>query len=169
MIVMFATPLVIAAIGAAISLGGPPEPTVSVAAPAGYQPITDAYFGYVIPKSWSQNDSATTDTGIYYYQGPGGWVGETLGNRSTPPTLGEAGPPSLGVFGTATAQPFQLTGGHPVTVPGTTMAYAYTLVRDGTPTASVIDAWASGSTTELWFAVHADPATTSTVVGSLRA
>lgn len=169
MLVVCATPLVVVAVAAVVSATGPAQPSVSVTVPAGYRAISDAYFGYAVPTTWAENDAATTETGTYYYQGPSGWVGETLAQRSTPPPLGEAGPAALGVFGSTAPVQFQLVGGHPTTVAGTTMAWAYELRRDGVDVGPVIDAWASTSSTEIWFAVHAAPATTSAVLGSLRA
>lgn len=169
MIVVCATPLVIVGVAAAVSVFGPAAPTVPVSTPPGYQAISDAYFGYVIPKEWKENDSATTDTGDYYYEGPGGWAGEVLGQRSDPPVLGEAPPSELGVFGAAQAMPFTLTGGRSVTVPGTTVAWSYRMVRNGSVVASVVDAWVAGSSSEVWLAVHADAATTTSVLTSLRA
>lgn len=166
---MLASPFVVAGVGYAVAESGPAAPMVSVAAPAGYQPIADAYFGYAIPRPWRENDSATTTTGTYFYTGPSGWVGEVLAERATAPALGAAGPRALGTFAERVATPFSLTGGRPVTVPGATVAYAYTLVRDGRPTARVVDAWAAAERSEIWLAVAADPATAATVVGSLRA
>ena len=47
------------------------------------------------------------------------------------------------------------------------MAYRHLLTRPGGFQAVAIDAWQAGSGAEVWLLVHADPATTATVIGSL--
>lgn len=162
------TPVLIGGITAAVSALGPSSPTVAITPPAGFQAVTDAYYGYAVPRAWGADSSATDATGDYLYRGAGGWAGETLRDRGTPPVAGEAAPPSLGVFAEPHPVPFTLVGGRGVTVPGASAALAFQLVRGGRVDAQVLDVWTAGSRTELWLAVHADPATTRAVLGSLR-
>lgn len=162
------TPLLVGAVAAVVYLIGPSEPSVAITPPAGYQAITDAYWGYAIPAGWTQDSAYTDSNGDFFYRGTGGWAAETLRIRAEAPTLDEAPPSTLASFGQLRPSPYQLIGGARATVPGADAAWSYTLVR-GSTTARVLDAWVRSSKTEIWLVVQADPQVSATVVSSLRA
>jgi hypothetical protein len=55
----------------------------------------------------------------------------------------------------------------PVSIRGTSVAYRYVFTRSAGFEAVAIDVWQADSGAELWLLVHADPAITATVIGSL--
>lgn len=169
LLIIFVTPLLVVVIALVAFTVGPSEPSVQLTPPAGYQAITDAYYAYAIPSAWSQDPTGTDNNGDFYYRGSGGWVGETLRIRDTPPALGESPPPALASFGQLRATPYQLTSGSVATVPGADAAWSYDLVRPGAAPDRVIDAWVRSSRTEIWLVVSAGAPASSTIVSSLRA
>lgn len=169
LLVIFVTPLLVVLIALVAFTLGPSEPSVQLTPPAGYQAITDAYYAYAIPSAWSQDPAGTDNNGDFYYRGTGGWVGETLRIRDTPPVLGESPPPALASFGQLRATPYQLTAGSAATVPGADAAWSYDLVRPGAAPDRVVDAWVRSSHTEIWLVVAAGGPASSTIVSSLRA
>lgn len=144
----------------------PKGPTIT--APAGYHAVTDGYFGYAVPASWSTNPAYTDSAGDIDTSGPNGWAGEHRAYRLSPPVLGEAPPSSLQAFGMPRATPFQLVGGHAVHVQGAAAAFAYTATRPGGFRATVVDAWNSRTAVEVWLMVQAPPGVTATVLSTLR-
>lgn len=142
--------------------GGP-----TIAAPAGYRAVSDGYFAYVVPKAWATNEAFTDDAGDVETSGPTGWAGEHRAYRFSPPTLGEAPPSSLQAFGMARAAPFQLIGGHLLSVPGAATTYEYTATRPGGFNATVVDSWNSKTGVELWLMVQSSPQITDQIVSSL--
>ena len=140
----------------------------SISAPAGYQVHRDGYFSYVVPAQWSTNGEFTDSTGDVDTSGRSGWAAEHIGYRTTPPVIGEARPASLEAFGMARPEPYQLTGGHPVAIPGAAVAFSYTMTRPGFE-ATVIDAWTHKYDVEIWLVVHAPSPVTAQIVHSLTA
>jgi hypothetical protein len=80
------------ALVAAIEVGSGGSPVQPVTVPAGYRAISDSYFAYAVPATWSENDAFTDDVGDLDYQGSSGWVAEHLGARTSPPVAGETPP-----------------------------------------------------------------------------
>ncbi len=140
----------------------------SITAPTGYQVHKDGYFSYVVPTQWSTNGEFTDSTGDVDTSGLSGWAAEHIGYRTRPPVIGEPRPASLEAFGMPQPEPYQLTGGHPVAVPGAAVAFSYTMTRRGFE-ATVIDAWTSRYDVEIWLVVHAPSAVTSQIIRSLTA
>lgn len=144
----------------------PTGPTIST--PAGYQAVSDGYFAYAVPKAWTTNPSYTDDAGDLDTSGATGWAAEHRAYRLNPPVLGESPPASLQAFGMPRAEAFDLTAGHPVTVPGAAASFAYTATRAGGFHATVIDSWNSHTGVELWLMVNAPAPVTDQIVSSLR-
>jgi hypothetical protein len=170
MLVIVVPALVLGAVAliAALALGSEGSRVQPASVPPGYHAVSDGYFAYAVPDAWSQNDAYTDDVGDLDTQGPSGWVGEHLGARTSPPGPGETPPASFAVFGQAHAVPFHLGAATQISVKGASVAYRYTLTRPQGFTAVAINAWQAGSGAELWFLVHADPATTTAVITSLK-
>ena len=145
--------------------GGPSVRPVRV--PSGYHTVSEGYFAYAAPSTWSQNNAYTDDVGDLYTGGSSGWVAEHLGARASPPGPGEAPPSSFAVFGQSRPGPFRMGPATPISVPGAQVAYRHLFSRSGGLQGVAIDAWQAGSGAEVWLLVHADPATTATVIGSL--
>ena len=145
------------------------EPTgPKITPPPGYRVVADSYFAYVAPSSWTNNPAFSDEAGDVDTSGPSGWAAEHIGFLPHPPVLGETPPSSLQAFGLPRPQPFQLTGGHAVTVRGAGPAYQYTAIRPGGWTATVIDAYDSRAGVELWLMVKAPPDLTARIISSLR-
>lgn len=145
--------------------GGP-----KISAPAGYKSVSDGYVAYAVPQSWANNPAFSDDAGDTDTSGPSGFAGENRAYRSTPPVPapGENPPASLQAFGMPRAESFDLTDGHPVTVPGATTSFAYTATRPGGFHATVIDTWSSRTGVEVWLMVQAPAQVTDQIVSSLR-
>jgi hypothetical protein len=162
----------IAMLGAALiasAVANDNEPTgPKLTAPPGYRVISDSYFAYVVPGTWTNNPGFTDQAGDVDTSGPSGWAGERRGYLATAPALGEAPPSSLEAFGMPRPEPFQLTGGHPLTVKGAATAYEYTATRPGGWAATVIDAYDSRAGVELWLMIEASPDVTTRIVSSLQ-
>ena len=137
--------------------------------PPGYKVVTDGYFGYVVPKSWTTSQEYSDNVGDIDTTGTSGWAGEHVAYRLDAPVSGEVPPVSLQAFGLPRPKSFQLTGGHPTTVIGAATAYAYTMTRPGGFVASVVDAWDARAGIEIWLVVKASPTVTDQVMSSLRA
>jgi hypothetical protein len=170
MLLMAMTPVVFGILYAlGVFTGGNPEPVVNpVRTPAGYTGVTDAYFGFAIPSGWKENSAFSDSNGDFYYNGPGGWVGESEIIAKTSPTPTTPVPESLKSFDTATPTGFTLVGGHRIHVAGTTFAWAVTLTRPGGFRAEALDVWEAHSQTELWIMVNSSTATDQTVLASLQ-
>lgn len=140
-----------------------------IAPPRGFQAVSDGYFTYAVPDSWSNNQEFTDNAGDIETSGPTGWAGEHRAYRFKPPVLGETPPASLQAFGMPRPEQFQLTGGHPVAVKGAASAFEYVATRPGGFRATVIDAWSSRTGVEVWLMVQAPAAVTQTLVSSLQA
>jgi hypothetical protein len=165
---MLLTPIVLAVISIVwATTGGPPDPQVKMDVPHGYQAITDPYFGYVVPASWTENGVYSDSTADLYYNGPGGWAGENEAVVKSAPKPGQPAPAPIATFGLGAPTPYQLTDAHPVRVPGATFAYEYHITRNGKVDATTIDAWDASSQTQLWLVVDASPALTAMILGSL--
>jgi hypothetical protein len=136
--------------------------------PAGYQSVTDGYFGYAVPAAWSQSSAYTDDVGDLDTTGTSGWAGEHVGARSDPPTPGETPPGSFATFGETRSVPYHLSPATPTRVKGAAVAYRYTMTRPGGFQATAVDAWQSNSGAEIWLLVRADPATTAAILASLQ-
>ncbi len=147
------------------SSGGPSVHPLSV--PAGYQAVSDGYFAYAVPSSWSQSAAYTDDVGDLDTQGQSGWAAEHVGARATPPVPGETPPTSFGTFGESRLVPYRIGPATPTRVTDATVAYRYTLTRPGFQ-ATAIDAWQANSGAEIWLLVDADASTTAAILASLR-
>lgn len=171
MLLMAMTPVVFAILYAlgAFAGGTEPEPVVHpLHTPAGYQAVTDAYFGFAMPKKWSENSAMTDSNGDFYYNGPGGWVGESERIQKTSPAPSTPVPEALWAYGVTTPTKFRVLGGHRIDVPGTSFAWALTLSRPGGSRAQAVDVWEAHSQTEAWLVVHSSPAVERTVLASLQ-
>ncbi len=140
----------------------------AITAPAGYSVHKDGYFSYVVPAQWSNNGEFTDSTGDVDTSGRSGWAAEHIGYRTTPPVIGEAQPTSLKAFGLPQPEPYQLTGGHPVAVPGAAVAFSYRMTRPGFA-ATVINAWTDRYDVEIWLVVDAPAPVTARIIASLTA
>jgi hypothetical protein len=157
----------VAALIFAVKAGSGAPAVHPVRVPPGYHAVSDGYFAYAAPSTWSQNNAYTDDVGDLYTSGSSGWVAEHLGARTSAPSVGEAPPSSFAVFGQSRAGPFQMGAATAISVPGAQVAYRRLFTRPGGLQAVAIDAWQAGSGAEVWLLVHADPATTATVIGTL--
>jgi hypothetical protein len=136
--------------------------------PPGYHAVSDGYFAYAVPTSWSQSDAYTDDVGDLDTQGTTGWAAEHVGARADPPKPGETPPSSFAAFGEPRPTAYQIGPATPVTVAGATVAYRYLVTRSGGFHATAIDAWQTNTGAELWLLIDANPSTTSTILASLR-
>ena len=136
--------------------------------PPGYHVVNDSYFAYIVPSGWTGNPAFTDQSGDVDTSGPSGWAAEHIGFLRTNPVLGETPPPSLQSFGMPRPEPFQLTAGRAVSIPGAGPAYQYTATRPGGWTATVVDAYDARAAVELWLMVQAPPDVTARVLSSLR-
>lgn len=141
----------------------------AVATIPGYKAVRDGYYSYLVPASWSTNGAFTDAAGDVETSGSSGWAAEHIAYKKSAPTLGEASPKVLGVFGVGSPEPYELTGGHDVEVKGATAAIEYVMSRPGGFRATVVDAWSDRSGVEIWLTVHAGPGVASRIVSSLRA
>jgi len=135
--------------------------------PPGFQAVSDGYFAYAVPSSWSQDSAYTDDVGDLDTQGSTGWAAEHVGARPDPPVPSETPPASLSTFGESRPTPYRLSAATPTHVTGAKAAFRYTLTRPGFQ-ATAVDAWQSGSGAEMWLLVDADPSTTAAILDSLR-
>jgi hypothetical protein len=136
--------------------------------PAGYKAVTDGYFGYAVPSTWSTNDLYTDDVGDLDTSGTTGWAAEHVDVRTTPPAPGERPPASFATFGQGRATPFAVGEPQPTKVAGAQVAYRYLITRPGF-SAAAIDAWESSSGAELWMMVEGSPATTEAILSTVQA
>lgn len=137
--------------------------------PAGYRSVSDGFVGYAIPSAWTRSSAWDGNNGDYFYQGRSGWLGESVGVRASLPVPGRGPPSQLEMFGQVAPRPYTLGPAHRVTIAGTDRAWTYRLSRPGGFSATAIEAWQRGDQTETWMLVRADPATTSTILATLRA
>ena len=93
--------------------------------------------------------------------------GGTCRRQGEPPGERRDAAPVFAAFGEPQPGPYQAGGATPIRVPGATVAFRYTIT---TPSfdATAVDAWQSNSGAEIWLLVYANPATTATVLGSLK-
>lgn len=160
--------LVLALVATAVASSNEPSGPAQ-SAPPGYQTQNDGHFSYFVPKSWSNNPEFTDAAGDVETSGPSGFVGENIAYRPDPPTLGEAQPASLRSFGVPSPQPYSLTGGHAIAVPGAPTSYQYTVTRPGGFHAVAVDSWDPTDGVELWLLTEGPPAVTTQLISSLRA
>ena len=140
-----------------------------IALPTGYQAVRDGYFTYAVPKSWPNNAALSDNAGDIDNSGPSGWAGQHVAFRATPPTLGGTPPVGLQAFGLMQPRPFTLVGGHPVSVKGASVAFAYTATRPGGFRAAVVDAYDARAAVEIWLMVSAPPGVEQQILASLQA
>jgi hypothetical protein len=147
--------------------GGPSVKPRSV--PAGYDAITDSYFGYVVPKSYQQNTTWTDQNADFFYGEAPAFVAETLLITKMSPTPSSHPPASFGSFGQLKSPvPYTVSDGHAVRIPGTAFAYEESITRPGGYHALALDAWERDSSTQVWLLIRAPARVTSTVVASLQ-
>jgi hypothetical protein len=135
--------------------------------PSGYRAVSDQYFAYAVPSTWSQSAAYTDDVGDLDTQGQSGWAAEHVGARADPPTAGEAPPASFATFGESRPVPYRIGPAVATTVKGASMAFRYSLTRPGGFQATAVDAWQASTGAEIWLLVDADAATTSRILASL--
>jgi hypothetical protein len=136
--------------------------------PPGFRAVSDGYFAYAVPATWSQSSAYTDNVGDLDTQGASGWAAEHLAGRTTPPGPNPAAPAAFATFGEPRPVPYQLGPATPVQVKGAAVAYRYPFTRPDGFHAVAVDAWQSGSGAEIWLLVHADTATTAAVISSLN-
>jgi hypothetical protein len=136
--------------------------------PPGFRAVSDGFFAYAVPSSWSQSSAYTDNVGDLDNEGRSGWVGEHVGARPGPPVPGEAPPAALAAFGEPRPLPYRLGPATPIQVSGASLAYRYSLTRPGGFEATLVDAWQSGPGAEIWILIRADAPTTATVLSSLN-
>jgi hypothetical protein len=152
----------------AFATGGQTPVVDPLSVPHGYTAVTDGYYGFAIPSAWKENSAFSDSDGDTYYDGRGGWAGESERVAAVSPTPSTAVPQPLWAFGTPRPTAFTLVGGHPATVPGATFAWAVTLTRPGGFRASALDVWERRSQTELWLVVRGSSATEARVLATLQ-
>jgi hypothetical protein len=140
-----------------------------VVAPTGYQAVHDGYFSYVVPSGWSTNQAFTDSAGDVDRSGSTGWTGEHIGYRTTAPALYEPQPASLAAFGMSRAEPYTLTGGRPIQIPGASTAFSYDMTRPGGFHAPAVNAWNDRYGVELWLVIDASPEVTAQILNHLTA
>lgn len=160
--------LVLALIATAIHQSNEPSGPKQTA-PADYQVQNDGHFSYLIPKDWSNNPLFTDSDGDLENSGKGGFAGERIQYRLHAPTLGEAQPSSLAAFGMNAPEPYRLSAGHAITVPGAASTFEYTMTRPGGFHAVVVDSWDAQTDVELWLIVDAPQDVTTRIMASLKA
>jgi hypothetical protein len=148
------------------SRGGPSIRPLSV--PPGYQSVSDGYFAYAVPSSWSQSEAYTDDVGDLDTQGTTGWAAEHVDARADAPKSGETPPSSFAAFGEPRPTAYQIGVATATSVPGANVAYRYLVTRPGGFQATAIDAWQANTGAEMWLLVDADANTTSAILASLR-
>jgi hypothetical protein len=155
------------ALVAAVMAGSGGSSVHPVNVPPGFRAVSDGYFAYAVPSTWSQSSAYTDDVGDLDTQGASGWAAEHLAGRSSAPGPDEAAPAAFATFGEPRPVPYQLGPATPLQVKGAAVAYRYALTRTDGFRAVAVDAWQSRSGAEIWLLVHADTATTATVISSL--
>jgi hypothetical protein len=153
---------------AALVAGSAKSSVAAAHVPAGYQTVSDNYFAYAVPSGWTQSAAYTDNVGDLDTEGDAGWVAEHLGARATAPAPDETPPTSFASFGESRPIPYHLGPATADQVRGASVAYRYTMTRPGGFEATAVDAWLSGSGAEIWLLVHANSATTATVLASLN-
>lgn len=171
MVSFLLTPVILlAVVFLAFETSGPNEPTIHPRfQPAGYQAITDAYFGYSIPKAWSQQAAWTSQDGDFFYGSPSAFVAETLVVTKHAPTARSRPPSAFGSFGLSAPTKVSLRG--PATrlrVPGTAGGWRVEVTRPGGFVATALDVWQPSTTTQLWLLIRAPASVTATVIRSLN-
>jgi hypothetical protein len=170
MLLLLLTPLCLFGISVlAFGTSGPPEPVVHpYSTPAGYVAVTDSYFGYAVPKSYTQNTTWTDQNGDFLYGRQSAFVAETEAILTHSPTAASTPPPSFKSFGERTLVAYRAGPAHPVTVPGTHIAFEEQITRPGGWVATAIDAWERGTTTQVWLLIRASPSVTRHVIASFQ-
>ena len=143
----------------------PNGPQITV--PTGYEAVHDGYFTYAVPSSWSTNQAFTDLAGDVEYSGASGWAGQHIDYLLHAPSLSAAVPVSVDSFGQASPSPLSLSGGRPIAVKGTSVAFEYQADRPNGFRAVLVHAWASRTDVELWLLVDAPRSQTSKILASL--
>lgn len=170
MLLLLLTPAcLILVVALAIGTRGPREPAVRPAAvPAGYRPITDAYFAYAVPHGYAQNTTWTDQNGDFLYGTSRGFVAETMAVRSRPPTAASRPPASFQSFGLPAPTAYRTGTWRPIRVPGAQAAYETSIVRAHGWRATAVDVWMKRSSTQVWLLVHGPDGLAARVLTSLR-
>ncbi len=149
---------------------GPSEPVVAArSVPAGYRAVTDAYFGYAVPKGWAEQAAWTDQTGDFLYGSPGAFAAETLAVPRQPPTAKSAPPQAFADFGLDVPSTVQVIGvPRRIAVPGTAAAWEMRIARPGGFVGTAVDVWEASTTTQLWLLVHAPAGITAAVLHTLQ-
>jgi hypothetical protein len=158
----------VVALIAAVMAGSGGSSVHPINVPPGFRAVSDGYFAYAVPATWSQSSAYTDDVGDLDTQGASGWAAEHLAGRTSPPGPNEAAPAVFATFGEPRAVPYQLGPATPVQVKGAAVAYRYPFTRTDGFRAVAVDAWQARSGAEIWLLVHADTGTTARVISSLN-
>jgi hypothetical protein len=162
--------LVVGTIGILVSLYAATrgQTVTPSAVPAGYKSVPDGYFAYAVPSTWTTSILFSDYAGDLYNGEQSSWAAENLGTRLNPPTPGEAQPSSFKSFGQNVPTAYQLGPARLISVAGATVTYEYRMTRPGGFEATAVDAWESHTGAELWLLIHASPATTAEILGTLK-
>jgi hypothetical protein len=170
MLLLLLTPLCLFGISVlAFGTSGPPEPVVHPrSTPPGYQAVTDSYFGYAVPKGYTQSTTWTDQNGDFLYGGPRAFVAETEIILNHSPSAASPPPPAFRSFGEPTLVSYQSGPAHRITVPGTRVAFEEQITRPGGWVATAIDAWERDTTTQVWLLIRAPAAVSRLVIASFQ-
>jgi hypothetical protein len=170
MLLLLLTPLCLFGISVlAFGTSGPPEPVVHPrSTPRGYEAVTDSYFGYAVPASYTQNTTWTDQNGDFLYGTQRTFVAETEAILTRSPTAGAQAPPAFKSFGERTLVPYRTGPAHRVTVPGTRIAFEEQITRPGGWRATAVDAWEQDTTTQVWLLIRAPASVTRQVLASFQ-
>jgi hypothetical protein len=163
LMLFIAVPAVVVGVAALLAAllsdqASPSVPPASV--PAGYQAVTDGYFGYAVPSRWTTNSLFSDNVGDLETSGASGWVAEHLSTRDTALTAGSPPPSVFRVFGVTSPVPPERA----IAISGAADAYLY---QFGAKTA--IDAWRSSTGTEAWILISASPQVTAEIISTVKA
>jgi hypothetical protein len=170
MLLLLLTPLCLFGLSVlAFGTNGPDEPVVHPrSTPRGWQAITDSYFGYAVPASYTQNTTWTDQDGDFFYGREGAFVAETESILNRAPTATAHPPPSFRSAGEPTLVAYTVGPAHRVTVAGTRIAFEEQVTRPGGWKATAIDAWQWDTTTQVWLLIHAPASVTGQVMASFQ-
>ena len=170
MLLLLLTPAcLIVLVAVTVGSKGPKEPVVHPAVtPAGYVPVTDAYFGYAVPKGYSENAAWTDQNGDFLYGTARAFVAETMQVTSHAPTASAKQPASLRDYGLDAPKPYRVGTWRPLHVAGAQAGWETTVTRPDGWKATLVDTWIKQTSTQVWIMVHAPAGVAGKVVASLH-
>lgn len=148
---------------------GPAEPSVKpVSVPSGYKAISDLYYGYSIPRGYTQQVQWTDQNGDWFYGTRGSFVAESLSAKTTRPSGHETPPPAFKSAALDVPSPLTLGAPQVIKVHGADIGYLYRASRPGGWKATVVQVWSATSGPRMWLMIHGSPTMTQAVVASIR-